>query len=107
MHVIFFRCCIKVVVAPVGYLCVAGNTCACYTDEFFHLVRYNESGMSIVHFKGLWARISNYDVLTYPKNVLILVNSADPDEMPQYGAFHLTLYCLPKYSFRGFPYTKG
>ena len=27
--------------------------------------------------------------------------------MQQYAAFYLGLHCLPKYSFRGFQYTKG
>ena len=27
----------------------------------------------------------------------IFGNSADPDEMPHYAAFHLDLHCLPKY----------
>ena len=29
------------------------------------------------------------------------------DEMPHYAAFHLGLHCLQKYSFSGFPNTKG
>ena len=32
----------------------------------------------------------------------VLANSADPDEMPHNVAFHLGLYGLPKYLFRGF-----
>ena len=40
------------------------------------------------------------------KAVLILANSADPDEMQHHTAFHLGLQCLPKYPFRGFWYTK-
>ena len=41
--------------------------------------------------------------------ILILANSADPDKMQHYAAFHLGLHCLPKYMypFRGFQYTKG
>ena len=35
------------------------------------------------------------------------IYSVDPDEMPQYVPFHLGLYCLYKYQFKGFPYTKG
>ena len=35
------------------------------------------------------------------------VNSADPDEMLHHAAFHLALYCLPKYPFRGFQYSKA
>ena len=31
----------------------------------------------------------------------ILANSADPDEMPPYAAFHLGFHCLPKYLFTG------
>ena len=42
------------------------------------------------------------------KVVLKLANSADPDEMQLYAAFHLGLHCFPAYPFRGsFPYTKG
>ena len=37
----------------------------------------------------------------------VLVNSANPDEMPHYVAFHLGLHCLSKYPFRGFWSTKG
>ena len=39
--------------------------------------------------------------------VLILANSADPDEMQHYAAFHRGLHCLPKHLLRGFQYTKG
>ena len=37
----------------------------------------------------------------------VLANSADPDEMLHYVAFHLGLHCLPKYMFRSFRSTKG
>ena len=30
------------------------------------------------------------------KTVFISANSADPDELPPYAAFHLGLHCLPK-----------
>ena len=33
---------------------------------------------------------------------MILANSEDPDEMPQYAAFHLGLHCLSKYLFSSF-----
>ena len=39
--------------------------------------------------------------------ILNLTNSADPDEMQRYAAFHLGLHYLQKYPFRGFQYTKG
>ena len=38
--------------------------------------------------------------LNVPSNVLILANSAEPDEMQHYAAFHLGLHCLSKYPFR-------
>ena len=37
----------------------------------------------------------------------VLTDSADPDEMPHYAAFHLGLHCLSKYSFMGFYITNG
>ena len=48
-----------------------------------------------------------YDVFQSLKVVLILVNSADPDEMKHDAAFHLGLHCFSKYLFRGFQFTKG
>ena len=51
--------------------------------------------------------VHNHGVFLSLKVVLILANTADPDEMQHYAAFHLGLYCLPKYRFRGFQYTKG
>ena len=49
----------------------------------------------------------NYDVFLSLEAVLILANSADPDKMQHYAAFHLGLHCLSKYLFRGFQHTKG
>ena len=55
----------------------------------------------------LYTRISMGHRLQFPNNVVFLsedcfcpsklANSADPDEMPHYVAFHLGLHCLPKY----------
>ena len=59
-----------------------------------------------MYFKGTQAEFLNYDKFLSLKFVLILANSADPDEMHLYAAFHLGLHCLPKYPFRGFLYTK-
>ena len=54
-----------------------------------------------------WATVlPNYDVFLSLKVVLILVNSADPDDMQHYAAFHMGLHCLPKYPLRGFYYTE-
>ena len=49
----------------------------------------------------------NNDVFMFLKVVLILENSADPDEMQHYAAIHLGLHCLPTYPFRGSKFTKG
>ena len=35
------------------------------------------------------------------KIVFNLANSADPDKMPPYAAFHQGLHCLPNYLFTG------
>ena len=56
-------------------------------------------GLPFLYFKGAQVKILNYDVFLSLKVVLILANSADPDEMQQYAAFHLGLHCLPKYLF--------
>ena len=52
-----------------------------------------------------WSEVDG-DVCLSLKVVLILADSAGPDEMQHYAAFHLGLHCLPKYPFRGFQYTK-
>ena len=39
-------------------------------------------------------------------SLFTFTDSADPDEMQHYAAFHLGLHCLQKYSFRGSPNTK-
>ena len=50
---------------------------------------------------------SNKYVLESQKIVFNLANSAGPDEMPHFSAFHLSLHCVSKYPFRVFQYTKG
>ena len=45
-----------------------------------------------------WSTFLDYDKFLSLKIVFILTNSADPDEMLDYAAFHLGLYCLPKHS---------
>ena len=52
----------------------------------------------IVHFvfDGLPVKKLQNDVFAFN-----FANSADPDEMPPYVAFHLGLHCLPKYLFTG------
>ena len=61
--------------------------------------------IQVEYFKGSQVEITNY-VRQSLMFVLIFTNSADPDEMQHYAAFHLGLQCLPEYQFRGFQYTK-
>ena len=60
-----------------------------------------------MYFKGSQVEFSKLDVLLSLNVVLILANSADPDEMQHYSAYNLCLHCLPKYPFRDFQFTKG
>ena len=53
-----------------------------------------------------WLLKTGFTVFLPLKVVLILANSADPDEMQHYAAFHLGFHCLLN-SFRGVLYTKG
>ena len=50
-----------------------------------HIYYTMNLGLPIVYFKG-WQKdfFQNYDVLLSPKVLLILVNSAKPDEMQNY-----------------------
>ena len=52
---------------------------------------------------NFWPKLNFF----FLKVILVLANSVDPDEMLCYTAFHLDLYCLTKYLFRCFQYTKG
>ena len=61
-------------------------------------------GLPIVHFKG--SQVEFYNAILSLKVILILANSADPDEMQHSAAFHQGLHCLHKYLFRGFQYKK-
>ena len=54
--------------------------------------------LSILYFKGLIAGLNFYKMMYFCPFV-IWANSADPDEMPHYAAFHQGLHCLPKYLF--------
>ena len=60
-----------------------------------------------MYFKGSQVEFSKLLCISAPEIVLILANSAEPDEMQHYAAFHLGLHCLPKYLFWGFPVYKG
>ena len=55
-----------------------------------------------MYLKGSRIEFSKSLNISIPEDFLILANSADPDEMQHYAAFHLGLHCLPKYLFRHF-----
>ena len=61
--------------------------------------------MLILYLRDHRLKSLNHDVCQSLKVVLILANSADPDEMQHHAAFHLDRYCLPKDPFRGFSLT--
>ena len=64
-----------------------------------------KSGCPLYILRG--SQVKVFKKKLYLKVNFRLANSADPDEMPHYAAFHLGLQCLPKYPFRGFRYAKG
>ena len=67
-----------------------------------------KSGWSLVYIEGPQVILSKYYQIFFSlKMDFVLANSADPDEMLQYVAFHLGLHCLQKYPLRGFQFTKG
>ena len=72
-----------------------------YSDGFSIHIDTRSRGLPIV---GHMQNFLNYDGLSVPEGcfILILANSADPDEN---AAFHQGLHCLPKYPFRGFQNT--
>ena len=63
-------------------------------------------GWSSVYMEGSQVIISKKYCISL-KIEFVVANSADPDEMPHYVAFHLGLHCLSKYLFRHFWSTKG
>ena len=64
-------------------------------------------GWSIVFIERLHAIFPKNIKFLSLKIIFVLANSADPDKMPHYAAFHQGLHSLPKYPFRGFWSTKG
>ena len=60
-----------------------------------------------MYFNGSKVEVLNYDVFLSLNLVLIIGNSADPDEMQRNAAFHLVQDCLLKYSLGGFQFIKG
>ena len=68
-------------------------------DFPLHIVTVS-MGLPIMYLKGSQVEFSKSWCISVPEDFLISANSADPDEMQHYAAFHLGLHCLPKYLFR-------
>ena len=66
-----------------------------------------KSRLSIVYIEGSHAIVSKKILCSSMKIDFVLANSADPDEMPHYVAFHLGLGYLPNYPFRDFWSARG
>ena len=54
-----------------------------------------------MYSKALPAKISIKQCISVSEDCFKLANSADPDEMPPYVAFHRGLHPFPKYMFIG------
>ena len=67
-----------------------------------------KTGWSIVYLEGSHITISKNNCISL-KIDFVLANSADPDKMLHYVAFHLGLHCLPKYPlyYKGVSVLKG
>ena len=74
----------------------------CIAIRVFHIIYPNTPfGVSLHSYQGLWVRTSKLRCSSVPEERrLVLANSADPDGMSKYVAFHLDLDCLPKIAFR-------
>ena len=51
-------------------------------------------------YEGDIGLISKSNCISFPEDLWVLINNVDTDEMPHYAAFHLSLHCLPKFTFR-------
>ena len=61
-----------------------------------------KSGWSIVYTEGSQVIISKNIIFIFLKINFVMANSADPDEMPHLGKFHLSLHFLSKKHLGGF-----
>ena len=79
-----------------------------YTNGFFLLVSYNKLGMVLCTYLGVSGYFFFKKIVFFCLKIFFTCTKCvDPDEMQHYAAFHLSLHSLQKYSFRGFPNTKG
>ena len=53
-----------------------------------------------VYCEGSKVIISKIKLYFLSEGRFVLAFSVDPDEIPHYAAFHLGLYCLPRFTFR-------
>ena len=74
-----------------------------HSDGISQTYCYNKHG--IVHF--VFEGVTELNMIMSLKIIFILANSADPDEIQPYAAFHPGLHCLPKYLFTGIQNEKG
>ena len=74
-------------------------------NGFFPLVCYNTFRMvhCIYQATGYNFQIELY----FSKNIFVLADSVDPDEMSHDATFHMGLHSIPKHAFRVQYYTKG
>ena len=82
------------------------------SNGIFHKATYitMKSGWSIVYIEGSQIIISKKfqkKIIFLSLKIVFWSNSANPDEMPHYVAFHLCFHCLLKYLFRDFTILKG
>ena len=81
------------------YFCAAYNLNSLHYDGLYHesvhidTVVWNWNCPFCI-LRGCQTKFPQDDVFLSSKIILILANSADPDEMPPYVAFHLGLHCL-------------
>ena len=76
------------------------NLCVSMDSSFWFYTNTWDGPLYIL--RGSQFIISKISCIHFSENWFALANSADPDGMPQYAAFHLGLNWLSKYPFRGF-----
>ena len=77
-------------------------------NGIFHPMDAIKFEWSIIYNQGPPVRNSKFYYISANEGsiIIILLNSADSDEMPQNVASHLSIHCLLMYSFKGFQVKK-
>ena len=60
-----------------------------------------------MYLKGSHVKLSKLRCISVPEIVFIIANSADPEKMPPFAAFHKSLHCLQKYLLTSIQNEKG